>query len=563
MRKLFPGVLILLAGCSRGSLPNTQPVAAASPVSIPQPVAAPAKPTLTLRTPSARPTSTKRYEQVVGGRAPRPATYAPPISGAQYDVSYSFAPETPVQPRFQGVEENRWKQPSAAPLSTFSIDVDTASYSMIRGFLNRRQLPPSDAVRVEEMVNYFPYDYAQPVANQPFAVSEELSDCPWDSKSYLLRVGIQGRQQPDYQIPARNLVFLIDVSGSMQGGDRLGLVQKGMSRLVAQLTPKDHVAIVTYAGSSGVLLPPTSGENKDKILDALAQLESGGSTNGEAGIREAYDLATKNFDQNGVNRVILATDGDFNVGISDHNQLVQLIEKKRQTGVFLTTLGVGAENINDHGLEQLADKGNGNYAFLDSETEAEKVLVKEAAGTLVTIAKDVKIQVEFNPKSVQEYRLLGYENRLLAAQDFNDDTKDAGEVGSGHRVTALYQLKPLQAGQRPKVDSLRYQAEGSVDEIAQVKVRYQPPSGGKSQLLTQVVTRDQHQDLTKSSDDFRFAAAVTQFGLLLRGTENAGKYGQVAELANSARGQDKDGYRSQFVEMVRLAGQLKGQQASR
>jgi Ca-activated chloride channel family protein len=575
MRRFWPLGLIFLAGCSRGHLEQQQPVAAAtaSPVTVvPAPMAV-AKP---------RPLVASQNKQAVNqpvGQRPRPVnTYVPPTKGRgphSSDVLPTYSsgddgglysrrvvqPES-SQPQFKGVEENKWKSPADAALSTFSIDVDTASYSLIRGFLKRHQLPPQEAVRVEEMVNYFPYEYARPGAGQPFAVHEELSDCPWDPKSYLLKIGIQGQQQPEYQIPPRNLVFLLDVSGSMSGPDRLGLVQKGMTRLTQQLGPKDHVAIVTYAGSSGVLLPPTSGEHKDKILDALAQLESGGSTNGEAGIRSAYDLAAKNFDKNGINRVILATDGDFNVGVSDQKQLVELIEKERKTGVFLTTLGVGAENINDHALEQLADKGNGNYSFLDSESEAEKVLVKEASGTLVTIAKDVKIQVEFNPQTVDQYRLLGYENRILAAQDFNDDTKDAGEVGSGHSVTAIYQLRPKRAGERPSVDPLRYQAPGNGEEIAQVKVRYQPPAGGKSQLLTQVVTRDQHVQLARASDDFRFAAAVTQFGMLLRGSKGMGHFGDVESLARAARGQDKDGYRSQFIEMVRIAAQLQGGQAN-
>lgn len=561
MRRFWPLGLILLAGCARGGV-EQQPVAIATGSPAPVVVGKSQPVVVSQNNKYKRQTEARKF----AGK-PRPVNaYVAPAKGQGPDgddgILYSTVPAPEViQAQFKGVEENKWKSPSDSALSTFSIDVDTASYSLIRGFLNQHQLPPQEAVRVEEMVNYFPYDYPTPGAGQPFAVHEELSDCPWDSKSYLLKIGIQGQQQPEYQMPARNLVFLIDVSGSMSGPGRLGLVQKGMSRLTQQLGPKDHVAIVTYAGSSGVLLPPTTGENKDKILDALAQLESGGSTNGEAGIRTAYDLAAENFDKNGVNRVILATDGDFNVGVSDHQQLVELIEKERKTGVFLTTLGVGAENINDYGLEQLADKGNGNYAFLDSPAEAEKVLVREASSTLVTIAKDVKIQVEFNPQTVDQYRLLGYENRILAAQDFNDDSKDAGEVGSGHRVTAIYQLHPRQAGERPGVDPLRYQGKGNGEEIAQVKVRYQPPAGGKSQLLTQVVTRDQHRQLARASDDFRFAAAVTQFGLLLRGSKGVGKFGDVETLASAARGQDKDGYRGQFVEMVRLAGQLQGRQA--
>lgn len=467
---------------------------------------------------------------------------------------------TPDAAKFEHAPENQWRNPASSPLSTFAVDVDTASYSLIRGFLKRNELPPPEAVRLEEMVNYFPYNYTAPANQDPFAVNLEMADCPWDAQSYLLKVGIQGMKQPSDQLPSRNLVFLLDVSGSMQGEDRLGLVQKAMTKLVGHLNKRDHVAIVTYAGESGVLLEPTS--DKDKILEALQRLQSGGSTNGSAGIREAYELAQKNFDSKGVNRVILATDGDFNVGIIDRSQLITLIEQKRKSGVFLTTLGVGQENVNDAGLEQLADKGNGNYAFLDSEAEAEKVLVKEAASTLVTIAKDVKIQIEFNPRAIEQYRLLGYENRLLAAQDFNDDSKDAGEVGAGHRVTALYQLRPLKPGQRPTVDPLRYQGQAGSQEMATIKVRYQPPQGGPSKLLTTALTRDQHVALENASDDFRFAAAVTQFGMLLRGSKEVGKLHDVEILAQGSRGQDEDGYRIQFLEMVRKAAELAPKEAT-
>lgn len=456
------------------------------------------------------------------------------------------------QPVFQKQPTQSWQKPAQAPLSTFAIDVDTGSYGIVRGYLNNHQRPPADSVRLEELINYFPYDYAPPSGPDPVRVNVELSDCPWAPQHALLRLGLQAQEQPKDQLPARNLVFLLDVSGSMTGADRLGLLKTGLAKLVQNLTEKDHVAIVTYAGNSGVVLEPSN--DKAQILAALDHLESGGSTNGEAGIKEAYDLARKNFDKNGVNRVLLCTDGDFNVGISDHNQLIALIEKERKSGVFLTTLGVGLGNVNDAGLEQLADKGNGNYAFLDSGEEAEKVLVKESGSTLVTVAKDVKIQVEFNPAAVQQYRLLGYENRALDAQDFNDDTKDAGEVGSGHRVTALYELELSDKTQRPLVDPLRYQKEPKKTtnaELANVKLRYQPPQGGTSKLLSTIVTRDQHQPLAKSSDDFRFAAAVAQFGMLLRG--QPGRWQDVQQLAENARGQDPEGYRSQFLQLVKLA----------
>ncbi|MBN9418808.1 MAG: VWA domain-containing protein [Candidatus Eremiobacteraeota bacterium] len=454
------------------------------------------------------------------------------------------------QPQFEKLPTQSWQKPAQAPLSTFAIDVDTGSYGIVRGYLNSHRPVPADAVRLEELINYFPYDYAPPTGNEPLKVNTELSSCPWNPDHALLRLGLQARKQPDDQLPPRNLVFLLDVSGSMTGADRLGLLKTGLAKLVHNLTPQDHVAIVTYAGHAGVVLEPSN--DKDKILQALDNLESGGSTNGEAGIRGAYQLARANFDPKGINRVMLCTDGDFNVGVSDHDELLRIIEKERQSGVFLTTLGVGLGNVNDAGLEQLADKGNGNYAFLDSGAEAEKVLVKEAGSTLVTVAKDVKIQVEFNPAVVQEYKLLGYENRALQAEDFNDDGKDAGEVGSGHRVTALYELQLSDKTQRPKVDALRYQKQKPTNsEIALVKLRYQPPQGGTSKLLSTIVTRDQHQPLEKTSDDFRFAAAVARWGMLLKG--QPGQWEDVKKLAESARGQDTEGYRSQFLELLALS----------
>lgn len=458
------------------------------------------------------------------------------------------------QPRFQKQPTQSWQKPAQSPLSTFAIDVDTGSYGIVRSYLNSHQSPPADAVRLEELINYFPYDYGAPSGNEPLKVNTELSTCPWNPDHALLRLGLQAQKHPQDQLPARNLVFLLDVSGSMSDSDRLPLLQVGLAKLVQNLTPKDHVAIVTYAGHEGIALEPSN--DKEQILQALNNLSAQGSTNGEAGIRAAYQLARRNFDSKGVNRVLLCTDGDFNVGISDHQQLIALIEKERQSGVFLTTLGVGRDNVNDAGLEQLADKGNGNYAFLDSGEEAEKVLVKEAGATLVTVAKDVKIQVEFNPQAVQEYKLLGYENRALAAQDFNDDSKDAGEVGSGHRVTALYEIQLTDKTQRPNIDPLRYQKntqKPTNSEIALVKLRYQPPQGGASKLLSTIVTRDQFQPLEKTSDDFRFAAAVARWGQLLKGQK--GNWEDVKKLAENARGQDTEGYRSQFLELMALSQQ--------
>lgn len=428
--------------------------------------------------------------------------------------------------------------------STFSVDVDTASYSLVRAALLRGERPEPGVVRAEEMVNYFPYAYPAAVGAAPLAIHTELSSCPWNKRRWLLKLGLQTHRLPTDQLPPRNLVFLIDVSGSMQ--DSLPLLRESFVRLVAGLRAQDRVAIVTYAGNAGVLLEPTSGEDKGKILAALAGLESGGSTDGSAGIQEAYSLAEKSFAKGGVNRVLLATDGDFNVGVTDHQELVALIEKKRQSGIFLTTLGFG--EANDHTLEQLADKGNGNYYFLDSLAEARKVLVKEGGGTLVTLAKDVKLQVEFDPELVKSSRLIGYENRRLADRDFQDDRKDAGEMGSGHSVTALYELVP---GKVPAGDR----------EVAHIKVRYKEPQGGASKLISANVTPDELVDLDRSSDDFRFAAAVAEFSQLLRRPAVGGSWEQVESLASGSRGQDVDGYRAEFVRLVGIARKLSDKRA--
>jgi len=458
--------------------------------------------------------------------------------------------------RYQHPGDAKFVSPEKSPLSTFSIDVDTGSYANMRRSLVAGSLPPKESIRIEELVNYFPYEYPDPPKNQPFSVTTELSNCPWNPEHHLLKVGLQGRRIPADQIPARNLVFLVDTSGSMQSPERLPLLKESLTRLAATLTGKDHVAIVAYAGEAGVVLPPTPGSEREKIFAAIEALGAGGSTNGAAGIEQAYALAAENLDPKAENRVLLATDGDFNVGVSSTNGLVSLIEEKRQSGIFLTTLGFGANN--DHVMEQLADKGNGNYAVIDSLDEAEKVLVREANANLITVAKDVKIQVEFNPQTVDEYRLIGYDNRVLAAEDFNDDAKDAGEVGAGHRVTALYEVELKQAGARPAVDPLRYapqKKKASTDEVACVKLRYQEPKGSKSRLLSSIVTRDQLVPLARSSDDFRWTAAVAGFGMVLRGSEDRGTASleSVRELAQGARGQDREGYRSQFLQLVEAA----------
>jgi Ca-activated chloride channel family protein len=426
------------------------------------------------------------------------------------------------------------------PLSTFSADVDTASFSNARRFLRDGQLPPKDSIRVEEWLNYFSYPYAPPTGDAPVAIHTEVSGCPWAPEHRLVRIGIKARPITQATTPPRNLVFLVDVSGSMQPANKLPLLKHGLSLLARTLRPEDTVAIVVYAGASGLALPVTSGARTDRILDSLQALEAGGSTNGGDGIRLAYSIAQERFKKGGINRVILATDGDFNVGTTSEGELQRLIEDKRKSGVFLTVLGFGDGNVKDSTMEMLADKGNGNYAYIDSVAEARKVLVREAGATLVTVAKDVKLQVEFNPARVQSYRLVGYENRLLAKEDFNDDKKDAGDMGAGHTVTALYEVVPVGV-KAPKtlaagVDPLKYQAPAALTEasakgeLLTVAVRYKPPSGSESTKMTQVVV-DSSVPFASASADQRFASAVAHFGLVLRGSKTL----EGQSLADSRR----------------------------
>jgi Ca-activated chloride channel family protein len=467
------------------------------------------------------------------------------------------------------LEENPFIHVGDAPLSTFSVDVDTASYSKIRGYLlDQRSLPPPDAVRIEELVNYFDYDYSPPTGEHPFAVHLEAATCPWQPKHRLLRCGIQGKRI-DGERPPSNLVFLIDVSGSMDAPNKLPLVKQGLEMLVRQLGENDRVAMVVYAGAAGLVLPSTSGQQQPRILAALDSLQAGGSTNGGEGIKLAYRIAQENFIKGGTNRVILCSDGDFNVGVTSTGDLVRLAIDKAKAGVFLSVLGFGFGNHNDALLEEIADKADGNYAFIDTEAEAKKVLVEQMAGTLVTIAKDVKIQVEFNPQQVGAYRLIGYENRLLAARDFNDDTKDAGEIGAGHRVTALYEIVPVGVETpEPLVDPLKYQPAQSsaaalappadvANELLTVKLRYQPPEGGESTLLTYPL-KTADQKFGQATRDFQFAAAVASFGMLLRDSKHQGatSYAAVLETASAACGPDEHGYRSEFLNLVRTASRL-------
>ena len=477
--------------------------------------------------------------------------------------------------RYQRPDDHRVVRVTEQPVSTFSIDVDTGSYSVMRRWLNQGQLPPEDAVRVEELINYFDYAYPLPERSaEPFLVSTEIAPAPWNGATHLLRIGIKGYQVPATQLPASNLVFLIDVSGSMRSADKLPLLKQALGMLVQSLDANDNISMVVYAGASGVVLNPTAGDQKAAILTALQQLEAGGSTNGAAGIRLAYQLAQQAFVPGGVNRVILATDGDFNVGLASTEELVDLVQRKRESGIALTTLGFGAGNYNDHLLEQLADEGNGNHAYIDRLSEARKVLAEELSATLLTIARDVKIQVEFNPATVAEYRLIGYENRILNEEDFNNDRVDAGEIGAGHSVTALYEISLTEAGFQ-RLAPRRYGHPGQAatpasarpDELAHVRVRYKLPGEQRSQLIEIPVLRSALlAGIEQASENFRFAAAVAAFGQLLRGGQYLESWGydDIANLARQARGNDPFGYRSEFVQLVALAETLDaGQRVTR
>ncbi len=479
--------------------------------------------------------------------------------------SYQAKPQTENYEQFNtedydAIVENRFYEVTQNPLSTFSIDVDAASYSNMRRFIKNGQKPPKDAVRIEELVNYFDYEYPEPKGEHPFEVISEISECPWQPKHQLLHVGMQGKHIPTENLPASNLVFLIDVSGSMDMPNKLPLVQASIKLLTDQLREQDRVAMVVYAGAAGLVLPSTSGADKRKIKDALDQLKAGGSTAGGAGIKLAYEVAREHFIKGGNNRVILATDGDFNVGASSDADMVQLIEKERESGVFLTVLGYGMGNYKDNKMQQLADKGNGNHAYIDDISEAKKVLVNEFGGTIFTIAKDVKLQIEFNPAKVKGYRLIGYENRILNKEDFNDDKKDAGELGAGHTVTALYEIIPVGVESEflAKVDDLKYQkgdlkVNNNSKELCTIKLRYKKPDGNVSQLIEKPVINT-NITLQKTSDNFRWSAAVAEFGMLLRQSEFKGDatYPHCKQLAESAKGKDENGYRREFIEMIEV-----------
>jgi Ca-activated chloride channel homolog len=473
---------------------------------------------------------------------------------------------------YAAVNENGYRNVRSNPLSTFSIDVDNASYSNIRRFINLGELPPPDAVRIEEMINYFRYNYPEPDGEHPFSVYTEMATCPWNKKHLLLQVGLKGKNIDKSSLPPSNLVFLIDVSGSMEDPNKLPLLKSAFGMLVNELRPKDRVAIVVYAGAAGLVLESTPGNRKEVIMNAIEYLHAGGSTAGGAGLKLAYAQAQKNFIAGGNNRIILATDGDFNVGESSNGGMERLVEQERERGIFITVLGFGMGNVKDDKMEIIADKGNGNYAYIDNLQEAGRVLVREFGGTLFTIARDVKFQIEFNPAKVESYRLIGYENRLLNDEDFNDDRKDAGEMGSGHNVTALYEIVPAGSDEtRPAVDPLRYQRNEVVEqyqpddsyqksdkEYLNIKIRYKKPDGKTSMLLEKPV-KGGVKEMGYASENLRFAAAISEFGMILRRSEFRGNSTMEAaiNLASGARGEDEEGYRAEAIRLMKTVRDLK------
>ncbi|XOV68872.1 MAG: von Willebrand factor type A domain-containing protein [Fluviicola sp.] len=470
--------------------------------------------------------------------------------------------------RFNEIQDNTFVKVKRAPLSTFSIDVDKGAYTQMRRLIRSNQLPHPDLVRIEEFVNYFDYDYSQPTDGAPFAVITEYSECPWNKQHKLALIALQGEQKEMDQESANNLVFLLDVSGSMQGSDRIELIKSGMKMLVDELRPQDRITIITYAGSPSPVIEAAKGSEKKRIKDAITNLTAAGSTNGSGAIQLAYEIAEKNFKKNGNNRIILATDGDFNVGTTNEKELIKIIEEKREDGVFLSILGVGTGNFQDGKMEQLADHGNGNYYYLDNILEAKRCVVTGMQGLLYTIAKDVKLQVEFNPEHVQSYRLIGYANRMLAEEDFNDDTKDAGELGSGHTVTAIYEIIPTGVKEEasPDVDPLKYQEEKVdgpskfSDELLTVKLRYKEPDGDTSKLIS-IPCPASFVPMKNASENIQFASAVVEYGLLLRNSEHKGdaSYQSVIKRAKYSTGKDEDGLRAEFIQLVESAELLESE----
>ena len=582
-RMLFVAALIFLAGCSGSpvaerekdkgpptpqlmetmSLTQQQAVSAEQkgkpqlPVGVvPVPLATPAPPP-TMRTGKAMAQVAPAAPGAmrIDGGAPMP-----PREMVSDSERHLITPPPFDRESYNALSENPLVATINDPLSTFSIDVDTASYSNVRRLLTGGTLPPPGAVRIEEMINYFSYSYPEP-SNGPIAIATEVGPCPWRPENHLVRIGLKAKDLDPQQIPPSNLVFLVDVSGSMNHPNKLPLLQQSMTMLVDQMTARDRIAIVVYAGSDRVVLPPTAGDKGAEIKAAIAALSSGGSTHASSGIKTAYNLARQSFMPGANNRIILASDGDFNVGVTSRDELERLIGKERESGVYLTVLGFGMGNYHDDTMEILADKGNGNYSYIDSLLEARKVLVKERTSTLFTLARDVKLQVEFNPAMVGAYRLIGYENRTLADEDFHDDKKDAGEIGVGHTVTALYELYPVGSPAIPKVDSLKYQstspAPGTTKELLTVKLRYKPQEAKDSVLISQPVVAADH-TLATTSEDFRFAASVAGFGMLLRHPEPppALTYPLLLDLAKNSRGKDAEGYRSEFLRLLETAEML-------
>ncbi|WP_447773902.1 vWA domain-containing protein [Pseudomonas chlororaphis] len=546
------GLLLAMAGCGP-SAPDTRGAALPVEDAVAPQAAAPS------------PSEAQRADVILAGYNNAKALAPTPLHTSMM-TRESLPAGYRAEPReqYQNLPDNPIQSVAQAPVSTFSVDVDTGAYANVRRLLNQGSLPPQGAVRLEELVNYFPYDYALPGDGSPFGVTTEIAPSPWNPHTRLLRIGIKASDRTVAELAPANLVFLVDVSGSMDRREGLPLVQSTLNLLVDQLREQDRVSLVVYAGESRVVLEPTSGRDKAKIRNAIEQLTAGGSTAGASGIQLAYQMARQGFIKNGINRILLATDGDFNVGISDFNRLKQMAVEQRKSGVSLTTLGFGVDNYNEHLMEQLADAGDGNYAYIDNLREARKVLVDQLGSTLAVVAKDVKLQVEFNPAQVSEYRLLGYENRALKREDFNNDKVDAGEIGAGHTVTALYEIVPK--GEQGWLEPLRYgQAQASSesnskgDELAMLRVRYQAPQGGSSRLIERpILASQQHGKLAQASDDLRFAAAVAAFAQQLKDGRYTGDFGlkDTVALARGAKGEDRFGLRGEFVQLVELAQSL-------
>ncbi|UVE16274.1 VWA domain-containing protein [Pseudomonas sp. LS44] len=555
---LLCGLLLGLAACggTQSETPNTHSSA--------RPAAAPMAEQARVQVEQARQIDSKALARESFATRPMPVLVAPAAPAALADAMTSGYRDV-YREQYQQLADNPVQAVADAPVSTFSIDVDTGSYANVRRLLNDGRLPPAEAVRLEELVNYFPYAYPLPqgdalFGDAPFGVSTELAITPWNPQSRLLRVAIKASDTTIERLPPANLVFLVDVSGSMDRREGLPLVQSTLKLLVDQLRGEDKVSLVVYAGESRVVLQPTSGTDKAKIHAAIEQLSAGGSTAGESGIKLAYQQAQQGFIEGGINRILLATDGDFNVGISDFETLKQLAADKRKSGVSLTTLGFATDNYNERLMEQLADAGDGNYAYIDNLREARKVLVEQLASTLAVVARDVKLQVEFNPAQVSEYRLLGYENRALKREDFSNDKVDAGEIGAGHVVTALYEIVPV--GAKGWLEPLRYQraqASASTDsELAWLRIRYKAPQGGASKLLEVPIKAAAVQPIAESSDDLRFAAAVAAFAQQLKGGQYTGAFdfAETIALARTAKGDDRFGLRAEFIQLAELAGSL-------